>query len=124
MAGNLRPANSTVKFDVISPWGASILAALTVVAKTMNCDLTITCGTEAHAPGTPHSVGSAYDLRVKDLSEAQILTLVNKARAILGDGYTVLYEVPKLPNGVLASLAYVNTKATAPHVHIQKAKHP
>ena len=41
----------------------------------------------------------------------------------VGDGFTVLYEVPVMPQDTdLRSIAYVNADATGPHFHIQVRK--
>jgi hypothetical protein len=109
-----------VKFDRIRPAGFKILAVLQAATYIFDRDLVITCGTEAHPPSDPHSTGEAFDVRVANMPEATILALHNYLRQNLGDRFTVLYETPQKPAGVLASIAVVNPKATAPHFHIQR----
>jgi hypothetical protein len=111
-----------VAFARIAPAGGAILAAAAVIALKMRRDLVITSGTDSHPPTDPHATGEAYDFSVQGFSEAEILTLVQHFRTDLGARFTALYETPIQPAGVLASLAYVNAGATAPHVHVQRAK--
>lgn len=117
----LRP-KAGVSFSVIAPAGGVILAALGMAAMSLKRDLTITCWAEGHAATDPHTLGEAADLSVRDMPEATILALVMGLRSTLGPKFTVLYEVPVKPHGVLASLAYVNPAASAAHLHIQRAK--
>lgn len=60
-----------VRFDRIDPAGFRLLAALDNSARACDHDLTITCGTEAHATTDPHSLGRAYDVRSKNLDPAE-----------------------------------------------------
>lgn len=99
-----------------------ILAALDGAAGLLRHDLTVTCGREGHPLTDPHTRGLALDVRVQDLSEAQILALVDAVQQRLGAAFTVLYEIPVRPVGVLASIAYVNANATGPHCHVQLRK--
>jgi hypothetical protein len=109
-----------VQFGRIKPAGFKILAVLQAATFIFDRDLTITCGTEAHPPSDPHSTGEAYDVRALNMADATILALHNYLRQHLGDPFTVLYETPQKPAGVLASIAVVNPKASAPHFHIQR----
>lgn len=118
----LRLKDSSVTLNPIAPAGGAILAALGVAASTLQRDLVIACGTERHPATDPHTLGEAYDVSVMGLSEAQILMLVNTLKRDLGPMFSVLYEVKVKPNGVLASVAYLNPQATAPHLHIQRKK--
>lgn len=111
--------DATVKLDPIAPAGGAILAALALAATTIKRDLTVTCGAEGHPPTDPHSRGEAYDARVAGLPEATIYALISSLKATLGPRFTVLYETPTKPMGILASMAYVNPHASAPHLHIQ-----
>ncbi len=111
-----------VEFALIAPAGFRLLSAVDLACQVLAHDLTLTCGTEGHPPSDPHSTGEAYDVRTSDLSEGQILALVPLLRKTLGYGFTVLYECPTKPNGVLAGLAYINPAATSAHIHIQRAK--
>lgn len=111
-----------VEFARIAPAGGAILAAAGVVALQMRRDLTITSGTDSHPSDDPHARGEAFDLSVQGMSEAEILTLVESLKSYLGPKFTVLYECPTRPNGVLGTFAYVNAHATAPHVHAQYQK--
>jgi hypothetical protein len=111
-----------VTFAQIAPAGGAILAAAGIVAMRMNRDLTITSATDSHPAEDPHTLGAALDFSVGGMSEAEILMLVTHFQDALGPKFTVLYEVPTKPNGVLASICYVNPKATGAHVHVQHTK--
>ena len=99
-----------------------ILSALDRASGQLHHDLTITAGRDGHPLTDPHAKGLAFDVRALDLSEAQILTLHSALTWDLGPEFTVLYEVPSKPNGVLAQIAYVNPAATGAHVHVQLKK--
>lgn len=118
----LRRKDASVVLDPIAPAGGAILAAAAMAATTIKCDLVITCGSEGHPPTDPHTLGEAIDIRTSDLSEGQLLALYHALKTTLGPKFTVLYEVKAKPAGVLGSIAYVNTHASAPHLHIQRAK--
>lgn len=111
-----------VHFDIIAPAGFRILAAFDAATKVMGRDLTITCGSDSHPPNDPHSRGEAMDLRANDLSDGQILALTGFLETTLGPRFTVLYETPTMPSGVLAQIAYVNAAATGTHIHVQPVK--
>lgn len=111
-----------VKFDIIAPAGFRILAAIDSGSKYLGGDLWITSGTDSHAAGR-HLTGEAYDVSIKDLPTTVMLKLKRYLEQNLGERFTVLYEVPTLPDDpVLASIAFVNPDATAPHLHIQPRK--
>jgi hypothetical protein len=112
----------SVVFATIRPGGFRLIAALDTATRVMGQDLLISCGTEGHAFDDPHTRGEAVDLSVNGFAEGQILALVDYLRKQLGPSFTVLYEVPTKPSGVLASMAYVNPGATAPHLHLQVKK--
>jgi hypothetical protein len=109
-----------VKFDRISPAGFKILSVLQNATYIFDRDLVITCGTEGHPPTDPHTEGSAFDIRALNMAEATVLALVSYLKTQLGPRFTVLYEAPTPPSGVLASVTFVNPKASAPHFHIQR----
>lgn len=111
-----------VKFDRIAPGGFKILAVLCAATDVFHQNLVITCGTEAHPAEDPHTRGEAYDVRSDGMPEATVLAFVQFLRKNLGTLFTVLYEVPTLPSGVLRTVAYLNPHATAPHFHIQVRK--
>lgn len=115
-----RPA---VRFDRIGAAGFKILSAIQRAAETCAWDLEITSGTDSHTAPSAHVTGEAYDLSVKGMS-AQTIEDVKKAlEAALGPLFTVLYEVPFRPSDpTLRPIAYINTKATGPHFHIQRRK--
>mgnify|MGYP007100068665 CR=1 FL=1 len=109
----------SVRLTGLRAAGIRILAAVDSAAQLLKRDLTVTCGVEGHPPTDPHTQGAALDLRTKDFLECTVLALVAALKKTLGPDFTVLYEVPSKPLGVLASIAYVNPDATAPHVHVQ-----
>ncbi len=112
-----------VRFDVIAPAGFRILGALDFAAQSCHVDLMLTSGTDSHAMPDPHCTGEAYDVSAASLSAQQIADLHTSLIATLGPLFTVLYEVPKPPSDpTLRSIAYVNTKATGPHFHLQRKK--
>lgn len=77
-----------VQFDPIAPAGFRILSALEVTARRLKLDITITCGSEDHAPGTPHSLGEAYDFRTHDWTQDQKLAVLREAMLELCDDAT------------------------------------
>lgn len=105
----------------LAPAGIRLLSALDLMAQTIRRDLTVTCGLEAHTEGA-HPRGEALDVRTRDLSEPQILVLVDGLKKVLGRDFTVLYEVPTKPVGALAPISFVNAGATGPHLHLQLKK--
>ena len=106
----------------LTPALIRLLAVTDQAVRVLGRDLTVTCGREGHSVTDPHTRGEAIDIRTRDLPEGTIFTLVNWLRTALGPAWTVLYEVKEKPNGVLASMAYVNPDASAAHVHIQPRK--
>lgn len=106
-----------------APAGSRILAAFDKATSVLACDLTVTCGSEGHPPTDPHTLGNAMDLSIHALSTDQIVRLVNFLKTTLGSRFTVLYEVPSLPDdATLKGLAYVNPHATGPHIHVQPVR--
>ena len=111
-----------VTFEVIAPGGVRILSALDGTARMMGIDLFITAGTNDHAGGR-HPFGEAFDVSVKDMSPTMIAKVKRHLEQVLGDRFTVLYEVPAKPNDPqLAAIAYVNAQATGAHFHVQVRK--
>ncbi len=109
-----------VKFDRIAPAGFKILAILQNATFIFDRDFVITNGTEGHPATDPHTEGSAYDVRVSGLPEATILAMHSYFKSNLGPLFTVLYEAPTKPSGVLGAITYANPKASGPHFHIQR----
>ncbi len=106
----------------LTPALLRLIGVLDQAVRLLGRDLTITCGRDGHQAADPHSRGMAVDVRTRDLPEATILTLHLRLREWLGPLWTVLYEVPTKPTGVLASIAYVNPEASAAHLHLQPKK--
>lgn len=123
MARNVVRAGVGVTFATIAPAGFEILSALSGLAKVLRKDVTITSGTDSHTLPDPHSSGEAYDISIWSWAPGEVSQGVQFLRTTLGEAFTVLYEVNKLPTDpLLAPLAYVNPKATGPHMHIQRRK--
>lgn len=121
MTGVLR-CKPGVEFGVIAPGGFRILGALEATARILEQDITITAGTNDHATGR-HPFGEAYDVSVSGMAPSAIKKMHRHLQQLLGDGFTVLYEVPVMPQDTdLRSIAYVNADATGPHFHIQVRK--
>lgn len=116
-------AKAGVMFERIAPAGFRILAALDGLTKVLASDQDITCGTEGHADDDPHTRGEAYDVSVRNMNVAMVLKAKTYLEQVLGSRFTVLYEVPTRPlDAVLASIAFLNPDASAPHFHIQPKK--
>lgn len=115
-------AKDSVDFAVIAPGGFRILAALDAATTLLGRDLVITAGTDSHPQPSAHNRGEAYDVRVSDMPEGTILALLDFLRLRLGANFTVLYEAPTRPTGLLANQTSVNPAATAPHLHLQVRK--
>lgn len=98
-----------------------LIWALDSVGRQMSLDLIVTCAEEGHRPDDPHTKKKAFDVRVKDFAPAIILTLYRTLCQQLDRNlWTVLYEVPALPNdALLQQIAYVNPEASGPHLHLQ-----
>jgi hypothetical protein len=111
-----------VEFAVIAPGGFRILGALEATSRILEQDITITAGTNDHATGR-HPFGEAFDVSVQGMTPATIKKMHRHLQQLLGDNFTVLYEVPATPQDTdLRTIAYVNADATAPHFHIQVRK--
>jgi len=116
---------SSVRFARLHPSGIRILSALSDVSERFNIDYTITCGSEGHKSEDPHTLGKAFDVRTKDLSDVELRNLMSEMRAHLGPGFTVLYEVRSTAGLSFARaglVSLVNPKASAEHLHVQVKK--
>lgn len=111
-------------FTRIQPAGFRILAALDNATRLLGTDLEIRCACEDHPPKDPHTLGEAYDVRVRGLSTDTILKLITYLRQLLvPEFFTVLLETPvPFSDPALADLQYLNPHATGPHLHIQRRK--
>lgn len=108
----------------IAPAGARILSAVADLATRTSYDWELTCATEGHAAGDPHTRGEAEDFSLKPFPNSAAMAAGFKAlRTALGPAYTVLLEYPEPPDDpILAPLATVNPHATGPHIHAQIKK--
>lgn len=113
-----------VRFGTIAPAGFRILAALDAVSKDWPDDLTITCGTEAHLPTNPHTLGEAYDIRCNDLPDRDTMDAL--VRAIIGRLSEDSEDVPfQASSGwaVRRFWGFVEAFDTPNlHIHIQRRK--
>lgn len=117
---NVVRVKAGVKFDRIAAGGFHILAAFDQVARDAGVDLEIICGTEGHDERDPHPRGEAYDVSVHHFDVEHILDVRARLVRQLGPLFTVLYECPTHQTDPrLATIAYVNEHATAPHFHVQ-----
>jgi hypothetical protein len=113
----------SARFAVIRPAGFRILSALDHATTACGIDLEITCGTDDHPEGNPHTLGEAYDVSVRGLAVDTLLILIGYLKARLGPLFTVLYETKTTPaDARLAKIASLNAKATGPHLHIQRKR--
>ena len=112
-----------VKFDTIAPAGFEILAAIADLPHLIGQDVTITCGTDSHPLPDPHCTGEAYDVGVRDWLPIHIVNAVMHLRNKLGSAFYTHYETNTTPaDPTLTYLAVVSSRATGPHLHIQRAK--
>lgn len=112
-----------VTFERIAPAGFRLLAAIDNLSRILSLDVLITCGTNDHPEGDPHTTGEAYDVRVRDWTVPQVLKAITFLRQILGERFTVLYEVPQEPTDPqLKAIAFVNAGASAAHLHLQRKR--
>lgn len=108
-----------------APAGIRITAAVDKLPQILQRDVTVTSGAEGRGrlATDPHMTGEALDLSVAGLTAGEVIKLKRELEATLGPLFTVLYEVPRPPlDTALAAVAYINSKATGPHVHIQRKK--
>lgn len=73
-------------FDVIDPAGFRILGTLDRIAREVDYDLTISCGSNGHKASDPHTKGRAYDVRSKSLTEDQRQYVLRAVLLDLADG--------------------------------------
>ena len=130
MALPIVTAANGVQFARIAPGGVVILAAAALVSADTGLCLLITCGTEAHGPTDPHTLGEAYDFGVLGWDVATlkgVLASFDRAWQTLGvtGKFYALYERPDQPPDGFSGVPnlYVNPQATGPHLHIQRAIH-
>lgn len=112
-----------VSFARLLPAGVRILSAVDQACEWLNRDLTISCGNEGHGALDPHTLGEAVDVSVMLLSPPTIAKLLQWLRQLLGPAFYAQYETHTPPDDPqLRAIAVVNPAATAPHIHIQRAK--
>ncbi len=112
-----------------APAGLRILSALDQWALMADQDVVITSGDEGsdwRAPTDPHQTGEAYDVSLKGFDPEQLVTAYRFLAKTLGARFTVLFEVPPaiistLPQALI-DIAWVNTKATGMHFHLQRKR--
>ena len=106
-----------------TPCQARLITAIDLCARLLGVELTLTCGREGHIVTDPHTRGLALDVSVANLAMDQIDKAYFYLRSVLGDLFTVLYEVPTEPaDPRLKAIAFLNAQATAPHFHVQRKK--
>lgn len=111
-----------VKFDRIAPAGFVLLGTIARLPAIIKKDVWITCGTEAHPTGNPHTRGEAFDIGVTDMSADDIEDVL-KEFYLLGPKFYAQYEVKTRPSDpTLAQLCVVNPEASGPHIHAQVAR--
>lgn len=106
MVGVLRVKDG-VLFQIIAPGGFRILAALDLMARLADEDLTITSATDGEhsGPDDPHHRGEAYDIRTHDLQDKE--RTLSVLEGMLGTAFYAFIEDPGTPNE---------------HIHCQVAK--
>jgi hypothetical protein len=107
-----------VVFSKMTPSLIRILAAVDAFAQAFVVDVVVTSAYRNDTGG--HGRGEAVDLRVADWPDDLVAAAHKFLRVRLGEDFTVLYEVTKLPTAApLREIAFVNPKATATHLHLQ-----
>jgi hypothetical protein len=121
MALKIKPG---VTFDGLSMAGARILEAGARASRRLGRDILVSSVTDGdRLPTDPHPLGEAVDFSIKGMTDDEILLVYQSMSAdLLITQFTILYEVPVRPDGKLRDLAYVNPKATGPHIHAQRKK--
>lgn len=116
--------NRDVRFATIRPAGFRILAALNDVAKDWPQDIYLTCGTEAHPAGNPHTLGEAYDVRCHDLPTFEAKDAL--VRAIIGRLSEDSQDVPFRSSGgwaVRRFFGFVELPGNPnEHIHLQRRR--
>ena len=108
------------EWNVRTPGGYRILAALDGLTQRLGMDVTLTAGTNDHVLPDVHAKGLAFDAGVGGWSVGQIVSARDYLQKQLGPLFTVLYECPTEPSDpILQQIAYVNPHATGPHFHVQ-----
>lgn len=103
-----------------SPAQCRMINACDTEANATAQDVIVTCAEEGHGPNDPHTLKKAFDIRTKDRSAIQVASMLSSLRLDLGSKFTVIYECPQMPtDSILRTIATVNPKATAPHIHMQ-----
>ena len=98
------------------------MGACEQAVRVLGHSLVITAGTNGHTSGR-HAVGEGLDVSVSGLTPHQVVTLYHCLQRLLGKRFTVLYEAPTRPlDPALRLIAFVNPKATGPHLHLQVKK--
>lgn len=112
-----------VKFDRIAPAGFHILWALGQTARVLQRPLTITCGTEAHGPTDPHTLGEAYDVRSRKFPKPEQQRVVREMLLALSDGPD---DAPVETSGGWATryfFGFLERPGTAhEHIHVQRRR--
>lgn len=112
-----------VQFARIKPAGFRILSALQRCVLTLDIDLTITCGSEAHSPGNPHTLGEAFDVRSKTLAPHLKPVVLDAVLADLSDGPE---DVPTPTSGGYGTRAFFGFLEAAgtpqEHFHFQRRR--
>jgi hypothetical protein len=77
----------------VKPANLTIAAALANVAEEEGLTLVITSGTDgSHMNGSKHYTGEALDVRISNLSKAEIVLVMSLIRKRLGSDYDVILE--------------------------------
>ncbi len=116
---------TTVRLLVpLTPAAVRILGTVERACRACGISLTVTCGSEGHPAGDPHTLGEAFDIGTVGIPPAAVVSLYAFIKADLGPLFYIQYEVPPglaVPS-VLQSIVVVNPGATGPHLHVQRAR--
>lgn len=81
----------------VKPSNLTIAAAIANVAEELKITLTITSGIDGvHKIGSFHYTGDALDMRIRDLTKAQIEIVMSKLKVHLGIEYELILEIDHL----------------------------
>lgn len=112
-----------VRFDPIRPAGFRILAALDRTAAALGVVLEITCGSNGHPPGDPHTDGCAYDVRTHKFDdETKERVLTRLLQHLSAGGLDTILEIS---NGLATAQFYgfIEARGTPnEHLHIQRRR--
>jgi hypothetical protein len=117
----VRSSSDLTLLHPLRPAGYRILAVLDRLARRLAHDITVTCLTGGHAEDDPHTLGCAVDIRVFDLTAAQVAQLYFWLVEELGPLFYVQLEArtyDEFPQMARANV-HLNPHATGPHCHIQ-----